>query len=147
MKTLSLHLARLDTLSEGRVRTESRWCEHASCTQRTRDGKPFCLDHVEDHPYVQALVVKIAEREAQDERVKRAWEEADLAGVTAREILLHLDLHGARTEERLVRELHLDLRVVTNYLMALSASGQIVFGITSRGSRVARLASMQRRAS
>jgi hypothetical protein len=48
-------------LSEG-AGYRTRHCEAVDkgtgriCTQSTREGKPYCPDHVENHPYVQDLL-------------------------------------------------------------------------------------------
>ena len=64
---------------------------------------------------------------------------AALAGLTARELVLHLSLHGARTVERLSRELQLDPKVLDGYVSALVSKGAVTLGRTNRGSTVVRL--------
>lgn len=133
-----MRLADLQFESVGE-RRRSRSCEFSGCGEKTREGKPYCLGHVEEHPHVQRLLLQLAEREAQDERVREYGAAAvDLGSVTVHEILLHLELHGPRTEERLVRELTVDLRALSGYLVALAAAGRISLGSTARGSRLAK---------
>ena len=128
-----------DLFARAKTKTESRTCDHPGCVERTRDGKPFCLDHVEDHPYVRGLLAQIAEREAQDDLVSRKGPRAvELDGVTVQEILQHLELHGARTKERLVREVNLPAAVLHGYVRALVKRGLVKLGKTKRGSTVVR---------
>lgn len=122
--------------------TSSRACAEPNCTDSTREGKPYCPDHVERHSYVQEILAILAAREAEEERVRTDGPVAvDPSGLTAQELLLHLSLHGSRTVERLSREFQLDSRVMHDYVDALSERGQVVLGRTTRGSTVVRLAS------
>lgn len=131
----------LDVLAPIKGRTQTRHCDVPHCTETTRDGKPFCPDHVDQHPYVRDLLDRLAERDDQDEKVsKRGHRAVDMDSITVREILLHLELHGARTLERLVRELNLDEAVLNPYLRALAKRGLVTFGKTRRGSTLLRLA-------
>ena len=124
-------------LSPTRVKTENRRCERGGCSERTRDGKPFCPDHVDEHPYVKIVLAQLAERETQDELVAAKGQgAADLDGVTCQEILLNLRLHGGRTMERLVREINLDPKVLDGYVQALSRAGVVKLGKTERGSTI-----------
>lgn len=119
----------------------TRFCDHLGCVQTTREGKPYCPDHVEQHPYVQAILSTLAEREAEEEKVRvRGSKAVNPIGLTARELVLHLSLHGARTVERLSRELQLDAKVLEGYVAALVRQGIVALGRTNRGSTVVRLA-------
>ena len=119
----------------------TRSCEQPSCFKSTREGKPFCPDHVEQHSYVKNILGILAEREAEEERVRKSGPEAvDIEGLTATELVLHLSLHGSRTVERLSREFQLESRVMQNYVQALEIQGKVVLGRTTRGSTVVRLA-------
>lgn len=137
MKTLSLFDAIART---GRDRHKNRICEQPGCLQSTREGKPYCPDHVEMHPYVQTILARIAERDEQDEKVAAKGSRAVvLESVTVQEVLQHLAFHGARTEERLVLELNLDTKTLSGYLGALSHRGYVSFGKTKRGSTLVKL--------
>lgn len=121
---------------QGRQHNQKRWCDHAGCIQATREGKPYCSDHVDDHSYVREVMDQLAEREAQDEAVsKRGAKAVDLAGsITAREIMLHLGLHGVRSVEKLCQELAINAKILDGYLKALHKAKLITFGSTKRGS-------------
>ena len=119
----------------------TRACERSGCSKTTREGKPFCPDHVEQHPYVQTILGGLAEREAETQRVRTKGPSAvDPAGLTAQELVLHLSLHGSRTVERLSREFQLESQVINDYVHALRDEGKVVLGRTTRGSTVVRLA-------
>lgn len=121
----------------------SRSCEYAGCTKTTREGKPYCPDHVDNHPYVQSILHVLAEREAETDRVRTHGADAvDPAGLTAQELVLHLSLHGSRTVERLSREFQLESKVIENYVKALRREGKVVVGRTTRGSTVVRLSDL-----
>lgn len=123
--------------SHGTIRS----CRHANCGQSTREGKPFCPDHVDQHSYVQEILKILEEREAEEERVRQEGPEAvNLTGLTAQELMLHLSQHGSRTVERLSREFQLEAPVMHNYVSALLGEGLVIVGRTTRGSTVVRLA-------
>jgi len=121
--------------------TTTRGCESSGCYHTTREGKPFCPDHVENHSYVQNILKVLAEREDEEQRVRQRGPTAvDPDGLTAQELVLHLSLHGSRTVERLSREFQLEARVMNSYVDALMERGLIILGRTTRGSTVVRLA-------
>lgn len=123
-----------------RNRLRPRRCAAPGCAVATREGRDYCSDHVEQQPYVQALLAKLEERELQDDRVKSTGPKAvDLSGITSREILQHLAFHGPRTEERLCRELDLDLKTLSAYVSAMRDKGLVRLGQTKRGSTVVKL--------
>jgi hypothetical protein len=118
--------------------THTRTCRVCSAT--TREGKPFCPDHVVDNPYVQSILHTMATRRAEEDEVrKRGADAVNIGGLTAKELVLHQSLHGARTVERLSRELQLDAAVLKGYVRALTNTGQIAVGRTNRGSTIVRL--------
>lgn len=115
----------------------TRQCHADLCLTTTREGKPYCSDHVSEHPYVQAILDTLADRHAEEERVRTLGGPAvDPEGLTAKELLLHLNLHGSRTVERLCRELQLDAKVVEAYVTELVRRGDITISRTNRGSTV-----------
>lgn len=136
------HVGLRNSSSSSSTTSTTRFCDVAGCTQTTREGKPFCPDHVELHPYVQTILDTLREREEEEEKVRQRGARAvDPHGLTARELVLHLALHGARTVERLSRELQLDSKVLDGYVGALVRRGVVALGRTNRGSTVVRLAS------
>ncbi|RMG16691.1 MAG: hypothetical protein D6731_05570 [Planctomycetota bacterium] len=90
---------------------------------------------------MQSILDTLAARQAEEERVRAVGSRAvDLEGLTAKELVLHLSLHGARTVERLSRELQLEVDVLRGYVHRLSEEGTVAIGRTNRGSTIVRLA-------
>lgn len=109
-------------------------CFAERCDLRTRDGKPYCPDHVELHPYVQELQAMLAEQRGEIERVERRGVRAvDPSGLTANELMLQLKLYGDRTVERLARDLQLPPEVVEAYARGLAREGKVSLSHTRRG--------------
>ena len=116
-------------------------CGSSGCLHSTREGKPYCPDHVKEHPYVQGILSTLQDVHAEREKVReRGARAVDLKGLTTKELLLHLTLNGARTIERLARELQLDSVVLNGYVRALVKQGVVDLGRTNRGSTVVKLA-------
>ena len=99
--------------------TDALTCSMAGCTQTTRERKPYCAEHVEEHPYINDLMHRLADSEREISRVKRRG---------PRELA-----QGDRTVERLARDMQLDAHVVQCYVRALARRGRVTLGETSRG--------------
>jgi predicted transcriptional regulator len=115
----------------------NRICEAEGCLDSTRDGKPYCPDHVEMNPHAKRVAQEIARRKKEDDQVREgelSVSEFNIHGITARSILQHLREHGTRTKERLCRELNLEREVLDGYAQALIMKGLIHPGRTNRGS-------------
>lgn len=109
-------------------------CEADGCHETTRNGKPYCTEHVELLPYVNRLMEQLEQRDAELDRVsKRGPRMVDPQGITAQEILLQLKLYGGRTIARLSRDLMLDENVVESYGRALAKLGCVSIGRHRRG--------------
>lgn len=122
-------------------RQGGRKCDAPGCTATTREGKPFCTEHVEMHSYAQAVLQTLAERERQDDAVARkGGRAARLDALTVQEIRVHLEHNGPRTVERLVRELNVDEKTIRGYVAAMRRAGLVRMGRTKRGSDLVRLA-------
>lgn len=116
-------------------REDENGCE--ACGQPTHEGKRFCLDHVDRHPYVASLIMELGRQAAERARVARQGPSAvDLEGTTAREIMRLLFLHGPRTLQGLGRELQLPPPLVGTYARALAEAGWVQFGVSRRGKTV-----------
>lgn len=118
-------------------------CETPGCPERTREGKPHCPEHLEDLPYVRGILDRLAERNAELERVdKNGWRAVELDGITATEITEYLRVYGERTLARIRRE-HLSKhpeRVAQAYAEALAKAKRVTLGRTSRGNLCLRAA-------
>ena len=113
--------------------TDALTCSMAGCTQTTRERKPYCAEHVEEHPYINDLMHRLADSEREISRVKRRGPaEVNPHGLLAQEILREL-AQGDCTVERLARDMQLDAHVVQCYVRALARRGRVTLGETSRG--------------
>ena len=84
------------------------------------------------------------EREKELDKVRaRGARAVNVKGLTAKELVLHLTLHGARTIERLARELQLEGEVLQGYVRALVKQGTLDLGRTNRGSTVVKLSGQE----
>jgi hypothetical protein len=103
-----------------RGRKKPRHCEMDECRRATREGKPFCSDHVDHLPYVQQVRQRIADRTNEVLAVAQKGSRAvDPYGPIARDILLTLWINGERSVARLARELNLDFKLVQEYVKRL----------------------------
>jgi hypothetical protein len=120
----------------------TRFCEVPQCTETTREGKPYCPEHVDHHPYVQQLLQDLAEQEDERERAakKGAVDKVDLEGENAKAILRELQHHGERTLERLARDTKLPLEAVRTIGEALKRKNLVTFGQTKRKDETLKLA-------
>lgn len=124
--------------------SQARICDVYDCWRTTREGKPFCTDHVEYHPGVAALLEEIARRE---EEARLAHEGKrhllDVNGSLAQEILRMVQERGA-TVERISRSAHLSHDGATSFLKALAKAGLVALSHNRRDSLVARPIRRQR---
>lgn len=127
-------------LSQRRKRKKPRHCDMEGCSQATREGKPYCSDHVEELPYVLEVQQRIAAREdEQAEAAKRGARAIDPYGPTARDILLSLWVNGERSVARLAREMNLDFQLVQEYVKRLKKAKLIEQIPARRGAGKAKL--------
>jgi hypothetical protein len=111
-------------------------CEVRSCGLYTREGKPFCPDHVDMNSYAMRVLRSIERRSAEDLAVslgKTPVSKCNINGITARAILQNLSENGPRTKIRLCRDLAVDISVVEGYAKALIKRKLVVAGKTGRG--------------
>jgi hypothetical protein len=80
---------------------------------------------------------QIAAKEEEEAAVRdRGVEAIAEDSLTIKELLVHLQVHGSRTIERLSKELMLDTKVVAYYAQYLKEEGKVTLGSTKRGSIV-----------
>lgn len=116
--------------------SSARTCEAPGCRMNTREGKPYCLDHVELNPHAKQVTQEIAQKEAEDSVAANGGTPAsgyNTRGITASAILQHLAEHGTRTKARLCRELVLERKVLDGYAEVLIRNGLLEAGTTQRG--------------
>ncbi len=114
------------------ARTQIKQC--GVCGKSTREGKPYCPDDIEYHPYVQGILRTIEKREKEIKNVeKEGQREVDINGSVAQEILSLVNVNGGRTIARLARDLNRAIDVMTHYAKALSYAGFFVITENARG--------------
>jgi len=116
---------------------EDGHCERTGCVNKTREGKPFCPDHVLSHPYAAALAGELASREREVCAIEHG-QPVDVDGMVASEVH-QLLRDGAATVERIARERSLTHVVARAVVIALARAGLISTGSTARGAIIARL--------
>jgi hypothetical protein len=129
------------------ARKQTTHCQLDGCSDWTREGKPYCTDHVTHHPYVQSLMAELERRESEEQAVaKRGARAVDIEGTAAQELVQHLRVHGKRTVRRLARELNRDLEIQAHYVEALRRRGLVRTTRTRRGATVVTLGGKSREA-
>jgi len=109
-------------------------CAAEDCVQATREGKPYCSDHVERLTYVQEVQARIAAREDELAAVKkRGGRAVDLEGIIARDVLCSLWINGERSVARLSRELNVDFEILKHYVARLKKAKQLTQTSPRRG--------------
>ena len=87
--------------------------EIGECGKSTREGKPYCPAHCDEHPYIAALKANMERREKDDANAVKHHERrigrVNIDGETAQDILMHLRICGPKTVELLSRELHIPI--------------------------------------
>ncbi len=128
----------VEVMGESRRRHESTRgeCQSTGCSASTTGNKPYCLDHIEEIPYVKRLLTELARREQDALRV-RARRDVDVEGPSASEILHQLEVHGPLTAGRLAREVELPPTELALFLPALERRGWIAVDVVrdERGKR------------
>ena len=127
-------------------RPVARHCDAPDCRSATRSGKPFCPKHVDRLPYVQELLGKIANREAEEARVRDQGPRAvDPEALTSKEVVQFLRVNGKRSVPRLARDLNLDFETLDHYVDALIRHGQIELVRIKRRARIIQACNPPRR--
>lgn len=117
-----------------------RVCTLRGCFKSTREGKPFCPDHVDSNPYVQGILAQLKARDEEEELVRRHGAcFVNVGEMRAQGLLEHLHIHGDKTMERVAREVQLDVPTLKKYMTALKKVGLVTFGRTARGATIVRL--------
>lgn len=97
------------------------------CGGLTQEGKLYCTNHVEYHPYIQRLLDKIEEKDYEELEVERLGEEGiDPDGPNVHDILTYLTIYGSKTVEGMARELLMDPAVLQHYVNYLASKGQVI---------------------
>lgn len=92
-----------------------RVCQTPECAESTTGGKPHCLAHLDELPYVAALRARL--REFEEDAADEA-RPVNLQGVVVKEILCLLR-DGPRTLEDLAARLSIARRVAARHVEAM----------------------------
>lgn len=112
-------------------------CTYPGCFAATREGKPYCIEHIMQHDYPRKIQEMIAEREAEVRRIAQAppdEQPVDVRGYAAQEVLGFLRDVGSATVERIARERGYSHAVSARIVSALAAAGLVEEKTTARGS-------------
>lgn len=130
----------LDRLAFGRVGQKvvahpARVCVASGCERTTRQGKPFCLRHVERNPHAAQVLrdLALAQREAK----ARRWSPDGPAAVTVLAALFESATSASRIMRRC--DMGLDLERVEQLLAQLEELGLVRSHSMVRRSRVAKV--------
>lgn len=106
-------------------------CSAPECGRTTAGGKPFCIEHVSQNPYMSVLSARLRARDVQFARVQEEGRgAADCESHGADEIRRELLENGPMHQRRLCSELQMPSDVARFYLAALKARGEVT---VSRG--------------
>jgi hypothetical protein len=113
---------------------KTKYCSKERCEERTREGKEYCPEHVDNLPYVKQLLDRIQKKEAEVANVRKKGKKAvDPASENLKEVRTHLEFNGPRTTKRLARELQLTSSGMEGFLDYLDEEEEIARSRTSRG--------------
>lgn len=124
----------LERESEGRKKRKGRRpvrlgpCSAEGCARLASHGKPFCLEHLEQLPYVQEVLAGIAQRARE---VSAPSPPAH--GILACDLVSHLLHRGTGTVLRLARELDVDPDALLLVARALLRKRVVKFKRLPRG--------------
>ncbi len=111
----------------------SRSCEAEGCLRVTREGKPYCLDHVLLNGYVSRMMGEMFELNRSRNSGK------DPTGILANEVLVVLeDRGGAASVERISKTMNAPDTVIRKVLSGLSKKGKVTLAVTNRGKTIAK---------
>jgi hypothetical protein len=104
------------------------------CGERTREGKDFCGDHIDELPYVKKLLQRIQDKEDEVQKVRKKGKKAVAASSeNLKEIKTHLEFNGSRTTKRLQREMQMTESTIEGFVDYLEDEKHVYRSTTSRG--------------
>jgi len=106
-------------------RSESRTCAEPDCIKTTREGKPYCPEHIIKMPRVQQLLLQMADREKEVEEAEKGLDqlkdhlEEHPDSLLIKELLLRLRTQGPQTIDSLPKSLQISSTAVNSYVLLL----------------------------
>jgi len=126
-KRISMRNRRRPRTSGRRLVPAREVCRAQGCGHVTTERKPYCIDHLDQLPYVRELQAQLSNRDAEEQAAtsRIGWRAVDPTGSRAREIIDQLAVKGAQTPRRLAITVELRPTSLENYLGALERAGLI----------------------
>jgi hypothetical protein len=108
-------------------------CTYLGCFAKTREGKPFCIDHVLHHPYAMKIIADIEARELELAGIADG-QPVNVEGPLALDVLAYLREVCSATVERIARERGYTHTAAERIVEALAGRDLVKTGRTTRGS-------------
>ena len=99
-------------------RTAPRRCEYPECDQNTRQLKPYCMDHLDEMPYVQQLQVVERMKAEETKRVLNGGR-FPKQSYWLDEINEYLKIQGAKTEKAIARDLQVPAGIMRSAITVM----------------------------
>jgi len=109
-------------------------CQASGCTRSTREGKPFCSDHIENAPYVRRILGILTDRDEEERVLELKRGRISQAGFFYRETLLLLRTKDF-TAKGLARRLDISHYAAERLIGLIDRDGLACKGETSRGDK------------
>ena len=106
-------------------------CNERSCKRTTREGKPYCSDHVELSPYVRTILRQLELRDTEAAKLS-AGKTIARNGHLIRETLLML-AQGSYTAAKLSRLMDIGHKAAETLIRIMDKKGLAKMGKTDRG--------------
>lgn len=128
-----------------RTGRDTRHCELEGCRKATNGRKPYCTKHLTKMPYVRQVQQRILDRQAEWDRVEATGSRAvNAQGITAREILEYVKIHGPCTVRRLSKDLSMGRELLDPYVKSLRRKSHIRLTANNRGVPVVHFLEVQK---
>ena len=121
-------------LPEGGSHKGTSSCQNRSCKKSTREGKPFCSGHVEDAPYVRAILDILKNSAKEAATLRKGKGRINKQGYFYRETLLLLRSRDF-TAKGLSRRLDLSHKAAERLIWLMAKDKLVKAGETSRGEK------------
>jgi len=119
-------------LPEGGSHKGTSPCSISSCTRTTREGKPFCSDHIENAPYVREILETLSQRDSEEAALGKKRGKISNTGFFYTETLLLLRSRDY-TAKGLSRRLDISHQAAERLICLMAKDGLVLRDQTSRG--------------
>jgi len=126
---------------QNHARTRGHVTKCDICLRGTREGKPYCTEHITHADYVQGIIQALEAQEEEHRKVsKRGMRAIKKNSLTVEELIKTIFSRGTATIERLSREMNLDYKLIETYSKYLARHKLARLGQSRRGSTTVTLA-------